>query len=152
MYIFGLRVRIANFILRRTHRHPWQVHKLTSLSIYEREFWQSQNIAIAGNPRHPRPRMCVLAHSWATSLQANLLLPHTTDILTQECTSCTFLGCKFASKLVTAWNHRRPWRLCPSSAFANSLSGSVHPCTLPDAIFCSIPPWMAVITDYRTVY
>ena len=38
----------------------------------EREFWQSQNIAIAGNPRHPRPRMCVLAHSWATSLALRL--------------------------------------------------------------------------------
>ena len=63
MYILGLRVRIANFILRRTHRRPWQVHKLTSLSIFEREFWQNQNIGIAGNPRHPRPRMCVLAHS-----------------------------------------------------------------------------------------
>ena len=33
-------------------------------------------------------------------------------------------------------NPRHPWRSCRASAFENSLSGSVHPCTLPDASFC----------------
>ncbi len=36
-------------------RRPCQVQKLTSLSIFEREFWQSQNIASAWNHGHPCP-------------------------------------------------------------------------------------------------
>ena len=37
------------------HRHPWQVQKLTSLSIFEREFLHSKNIATAWNHGHPCP-------------------------------------------------------------------------------------------------
>ena len=35
------------------HRHPWQVQKLTSLSIFEREFLLSKNVATAWNHRRP---------------------------------------------------------------------------------------------------
>ena len=42
-----------NVAVAWNHRRPWQVQKLTSLSIFEREFWQSQNIATAGNHRRP---------------------------------------------------------------------------------------------------
>ena len=37
------------------HRHPWQVQKLTSLSIFEREFLLCKNVAIAWNHGHPCP-------------------------------------------------------------------------------------------------
>ena len=59
-----------------------------------------------------RSEMSVLVHSWATSLQANSLLYGTTDVLVGS---------------------EKPFTV---SFFANSLSGSVHPCTLPDASFC----------------
>ena len=61
----------------------------------------------------PRPRMYIRVHSWATSLQANLLLYGTTDVRVGS---------------------EKPFTI---SFFANSLSGSVHPCTLPDASFCA---------------
>ena len=35
------------------YRHPWQVQKLTSLSIFEREFLLRKNVAIAWNHRRP---------------------------------------------------------------------------------------------------
>ena len=37
----------------RNHRRPWHVQKLTSLSIFEREFLLCKNIAAAWNHRHP---------------------------------------------------------------------------------------------------
>ena len=61
-------------------RHPWQVQKLTSLSIFEREFLLCKNVATAYNHGHPRPKMNILVHFWAASLQANLLLRRTTAI------------------------------------------------------------------------
>ena len=52
-------------------------------------------------------------HPWATSLQANSLLYGTTDVLVGS---------------------EKPFTV---SFFANSLSGSVHPCTLfPDILPC----------------
>jgi len=35
------------------HRRPWQVQKLTSLSIFEREFLLCKNVAITWNHRRP---------------------------------------------------------------------------------------------------
>ena len=37
------------------HRRPWQVQKLTSLSIFEREFLLCKNVATARNHGHPCP-------------------------------------------------------------------------------------------------
>ena len=56
--------------------------------------------------------MYIRVHSWATSLQANSLLLNFTDIPVRS---------------------EKPFTI---SFFENSLSGSVHPCTLPDASFC----------------
>ena len=53
--------------LRRLH--PWQVQKLTSLSIFEREFLLDKNVATAWNHEHPHPKMYILVHFWAASLQ-----------------------------------------------------------------------------------
>ena len=61
-------------------RHPCQVQKLTSLSIFEREFLLCKNVATAYNHGHPRPKMNILVHFWAASLQANLLLRGTSGI------------------------------------------------------------------------
>ena len=69
-------------------------------------------LASVWNHGHPRPRMYIRVHLWATSLQANSLLLNFTDIPVRS---------------------EKPFTI---SFFANSLSGSVHPCTLPDASFC----------------
>ena len=71
----------------------------------------ASELASAWNHRHPRPKIYIRVHFWAASLQANLLLHRTTDIL-------------------PVLKYHLPL------AFENSLSGSVHPCTLPDASFC----------------
>ena len=74
----------------------------------------SKNLPIRiATPQMPRPRMYIHVHSWATSLQANSILYGTTDVRVGS---------------------EKPFTI---SFFANSLSGSVHPCTLPDASFCA---------------
>ena len=64
--------------------------------------------AVDASPKNVHP-----VHSWATSLQANSLLYGTTDVLVGS---------------------EKPFTI---SFFENSLSGSVHPCTLfPDILPC----------------
>ena len=56
---------------------------ISTLSLHGRidgEFLRSKNVAVAWNHGHPRPRMYIRVHSWATSSQANSLLLITTDI------------------------------------------------------------------------
>ena len=76
------------------------------------EVTRKDNIISRGLQGCHRSEMSVLVHLWATSLQANSLLLGTTDVLVGS---------------------EKPFTV---SFFANSLSGSVHPCTLPDASFC----------------
>ncbi len=87
--------------------------------------------------------MYIRVHSWATSLQANSLLYGTTDVLVavEQCTSVYTVQrrvCGANSLLLNFTDipvrSEKPFTI---SFFANSLSGSVHPCTLPDASFCA---------------
>ena len=49
----------------------------------------ASKLATVWNHGHPRPRMYIRVHLWATSLQANSLLYGTTDVLVavEQCTS-----------------------------------------------------------------
>ena len=49
-------------------------------------------LASVWNHGHPRPRMYIRVHLWATNLQANSLLYGTTDIPAHECTSVYICG------------------------------------------------------------
>ena len=93
-------------------------------------------------PRTSPPKNVHPVHSWATSLQANSLLYGTTDVLVavEQCTSMYTVQrrvCGANSLLLNFTDipvrSEKPFTI---SFFANSLSGSVHPCTLPDASFC----------------
>ena len=70
------------------------------------EVTRKDNIISRGLQGCHRSEMSVLVHSWATSLQANSLLLNFTDIPVRS---------------------EKPFTI---SFFENSLSGSVHPCTL----------------------
>ena len=87
--------------------------------------------------------MYIRVHSWATSLQANSLLYGTTDVLVavEQCTSMYTVQrrvCGANSLLLNFTDipvrSEKPFTI---SFFKNSLSGSVHPCTLfPDTLPC----------------
>ena len=94
-------------------------------------------------PRTSPPKNVRPVHSWATSLQANSLLYGTTDVLVavEQCTSVYTVQrrvCGANSLLLNFTDipvrSEKPFTI---SFFENSLSGSVHPCTLPDASFCA---------------
>gem|GEM_PF-5896683 len=100
--------------------------------------------------------MYIRVHSWATSLQANSLLYGTTDVLVavEQCTSVYTVQqrvCGANSLLLNFTDipvrSEKPFTV---NFFENSLSGSVHPCTLPDASFCAAKTSLLISpTDIR---